>query len=77
MRGLGLFIGIEFVSDRESRTPDAATASAAVEALKAEGILLSTDGPEHNVIKIKPPLPFDRENANSISVALSRFLTRR
>jgi 4-aminobutyrate aminotransferase-like enzyme len=77
VRGLGLFIGIEFVSDREARTPDAATASAAVEALKAEGILLSTDGPDHNVIKIKPPLPFDRENANSISIALNRFLTFR
>jgi 4-aminobutyrate aminotransferase-like enzyme len=76
VRGLGLFIGIEFVSDRETRTPDAATASAAVEALKAEGILLSTDGPDHNVIKIKPPLPFDQENAGQITRALDAWLGR-
>ena len=77
VRGLGLFIGIEFVSGRDTRTPDAATASAAVEALKAEGILLSTDGPDHNVIKIKPPLPFDRENAGQITRALDAWLGRR
>ncbi|MEZ4699353.1 MAG: aminotransferase class III-fold pyridoxal phosphate-dependent enzyme [Rhodothermales bacterium] len=77
VRGLGLFIGIEFVTDRDTRSPDAETASAAVEALKEQGILLSTDGPDHNVIKIKPPMPFDRENAGQVTRALDAWLERR
>jgi 4-aminobutyrate aminotransferase-like enzyme/Ser/Thr protein kinase RdoA (MazF antagonist) len=64
VRGRGLFLGIELVNDRETLVPAAAEARAIVERMKEEGILLSTDGPLHNVIKIKPPLPFSRENAD-------------
>jgi 4-aminobutyrate aminotransferase-like enzyme len=32
--------------------------------MKEQGVLLSTDGPRHNVIKIKPPLVFDRADAD-------------
>ncbi len=74
VRGLGLFLGIEFVSDGETRTPDAATARAAVEAMREQGVLLSTDGPDHNVIKIKPPLPFDAANADTVVSLLDAVL---
>ncbi|HTP34385.1 MAG TPA: aminotransferase class III-fold pyridoxal phosphate-dependent enzyme, partial [Candidatus Acidoferrales bacterium] len=63
VRGQGLFIGIEFVRDRETREPAAEEAAAIVEAAREHGILLSTDGPFHNVIKIKPPLVFSRADA--------------
>jgi 4-aminobutyrate aminotransferase-like enzyme/Ser/Thr protein kinase RdoA (MazF antagonist) len=66
VRGQGLFIGIEFVRDRDTREPAAEEASAVVEALKERGILLSTDGPFHNVIKIKPPLVFSRADAELV-----------
>jgi 4-aminobutyrate aminotransferase-like enzyme len=56
VRGAGLFLGVELVGDRETREPATAAASAAIEAAKAHGVLLSTDGPAANVIKIKPPL---------------------
>ena len=74
VRGAGLFLGIEFVKDRETRTPDAEKASAAVEAMKQRGVLLSTDGPAHNVIKITPPIVFGREHADLLADNLEAVL---
>ncbi len=59
VRGRGLFVGIELVRNAQSREPAADEARAIVNAAKQEGILLSTDGPCGNVIKIKPPLVLD------------------
>ncbi len=64
VRGQGLFIGIELVRDRETLEPAAAEAEALVNRMKDRGILLSTDGPNHNVIKIKPPIVFSRADAD-------------
>ena len=63
VRGLGLFLGIELVRDRDTLEPAGAEASALVDRMKDAGILLSTDGPFHNVIKIKPPMVFSRADA--------------
>ncbi|MDR3698480.1 MAG: aminotransferase class III-fold pyridoxal phosphate-dependent enzyme [Candidatus Sulfopaludibacter sp.] len=64
VRGQGLFIGVELVRDRETREPAASEASALVNRMKDRGILLSTDGTHHNVIKIKPPIVFSRSDAD-------------
>ena len=56
VRGLGLFLGFELPHERE--------ATALVNRMKDRGVLLSTDGPLHNVIKIKPPLVFSRADAD-------------
>jgi 4-aminobutyrate aminotransferase-like enzyme/Ser/Thr protein kinase RdoA (MazF antagonist) len=74
VRGQGLFLGIEFVRGRATKEPDAAKASAVVEAMKDRGILLSTDGPFHNVIKIKPPIVFSREDADLLLHELEQAL---
>jgi 4-aminobutyrate aminotransferase-like enzyme len=63
VRGQGLFIGAEFVRDRGVKTPDSLRAKAVVEAMKARHVLLSTDGPDDNVLKIKPPIVFSQANA--------------
>jgi len=63
VRGMGLFLGIEFVTDPDSLAPAPDIATYVVERLKSHRILLSTDGPQHNVIKIKPPLPFSQADA--------------
>ncbi len=76
VRGKGLFIGIELVSDRETLAPAAAETTEIVERMKDRGILLSIDGPLHNVIKIKPPLVFDRGNAEQLATALDDVLSR-
>ncbi len=63
VRGSGLFIGIEFVLDRESLTPATKETKRIVEEMKKRKILLSTDGPYQNVIKFKPPMVFSLGNA--------------
>jgi 4-aminobutyrate aminotransferase-like enzyme len=74
VRGLGLFIGVELVDDPERRSPETDLAERMVLALRREGILISSDGPDHNVIKIKPPLPFSIADADRLAVAVDRFL---
>ena len=74
MRGLGLFIGVELVRDRETLEPAAVEASYIVERMKQEGILLSIDGPLHNVLKLKPPIVFSMEDADFLVRTLDRIL---
>jgi 4-aminobutyrate aminotransferase-like enzyme len=74
VRGLGLFIGVELVADRQTRAPDAAAASYLANRMRDCGILVSTDGPDHNVIKIKPPLCFGHEDADRLVATLDRLL---
>jgi 4-aminobutyrate aminotransferase-like enzyme/Ser/Thr protein kinase RdoA (MazF antagonist) len=63
VRGHGLFIGAELVKDRVTMEPAVPEIDIIVEKMKERGFLLSTDGPWHNVLKIKPPMPFSKENA--------------
>lgn len=74
VRGLGLFLGAECVLDRETLAPAPTQAAYIVNRLRDHGILLSTDGPFHNVLKIKPPLVFSRENADFLVATLERVL---
>jgi len=74
VRGLGLFLGIDLVTDRESRAPAAKQASYIVNRLREEGILAGTDGPHHNVIKLRPPLCFTTENANHFTATFNKIL---
>ena len=63
VRGRGLFVGFEMVRDPESREPAAREARRLVNRLREFRILNSTDGPDANVIKLKPPLPFSCTDA--------------
>lgn len=55
VRGSGLFIGVEIIKG-PSLEPDSQTAKEICHYLRLNGVLLSTDGPDDNVLKIKPPL---------------------
>jgi 4-aminobutyrate aminotransferase-like enzyme/Ser/Thr protein kinase RdoA (MazF antagonist) len=74
VRGLGLFVGIELVRNRVTLEPAAAEASYIAERMRDHGILISTDGPLHNVLKIKPPLVFSAANADRLVATLDRIL---
>ncbi len=63
-RGAGLFLGIELVRDRLSLEPADWEARYIVERMKQRGFLLSTEGPLHNVLKLKPPIIFRREHVD-------------
>jgi 4-aminobutyrate aminotransferase-like enzyme len=74
VRGSGLFVGVELVRDRETLVPAAAEASYVANRMREEGILLGTDGPYHNVVKIRPPMPFDVSNADRLVETLDHVL---
>jgi len=74
VRGRGLFLGAELVMDHERRTPAPAQATYVANRLCERGILVSTDGPFRNVLKIKPPLVFNRADADLLSDTLDEVL---
>lgn len=74
VRGMGLFLGIEFVKDIDTLAPAKDIAAYVVNRMKNRGILLSTDGPYQNIIKIKPPLVFTKENADFLTTNLEPIL---
>jgi 4-aminobutyrate aminotransferase-like enzyme len=74
VRGNGLFVGVELAADREKRIPNGAAAGYVANRMRELGVLLSTDGPDHNVLKIKPPLCFSRSDADLLSETLDRVL---
>jgi 4-aminobutyrate aminotransferase-like enzyme len=70
VRGQGLFLGIELTNpDLKPQTQKAAYLA---NRMKDLGILMSTDGKEVNVMKIKPPLVFSRSQADMLLEALKR-----
>jgi 4-aminobutyrate aminotransferase-like enzyme len=66
VRGVGLYVGVEMVGDRETKEPDAAAATAVVNALRRRRVLISATGPCGNVLKIRPPLVFGRADAERL-----------
>jgi 4-aminobutyrate aminotransferase-like enzyme len=74
VRGLGLFVGIELVLDRATLTPAADEASYIANRMRDRGILLSTDGPFHNVLKIKPPMVFNEADADFLVETFNEIL---
>ncbi|XP_032885286.1 5-phosphohydroxy-L-lysine phospho-lyase-like isoform X1 [Amblyraja radiata] len=75
VRGVGLFIGVELVKDRQQRTPATEEAEYVVARLKKEFIVISSDGPDGNVLKIKPPMCFNMEDAQFIVEKVDSVLT--
>jgi 4-aminobutyrate aminotransferase-like enzyme/Ser/Thr protein kinase RdoA (MazF antagonist)/murein DD-endopeptidase MepM/ murein hydrolase activator NlpD len=74
VRGAGLFLGVELVTDRATLEPATAAAGYVANRMRDEGILLGTDGPLHNVVKIRPPMPFDRADGARLVETLDRVL---
>ncbi len=75
VRGLGLFIGAELVKDRVTREPAADEAGVVIEKMKDRGFLISTDGPDHNVLKIKPPMVLTADDVDATLEALDEVLS--
>ena len=75
VRGSGLFFGVELVRDRQTLEPAGEEASLVANRMRECGILLGTDGPFHNVVKIRPPMPFSECDADLLVATLDRILT--
>lgn len=74
VRGAGLFVGIELVRNRKTLEPAGAEAAFIADRMRDLGVLLGTDGPYHNVIKIRPPMPFSMDDADLLAAVLGRIL---
>jgi 4-aminobutyrate aminotransferase-like enzyme/Ser/Thr protein kinase RdoA (MazF antagonist) len=74
VRGSGLFLGLDLVLDRGSRAPAPLQAAYVVNRLRECGILTGTDGPHHNVTKLRPPLIISESDADLLTTALENIL---
>ena len=75
VRGHGLFLGIELVNNRETREPAGIEASYLANRMREMGFLMSTDGPNNNVMKIKPPMCFSTTDADLLIETLDEVLS--
>jgi len=74
VRGSGLFLGVELVWDRTTLEPAGAEAAYVVDRLRENGVLAGTDGPHHNVIKLRPPLIVSNADADLLVAVLDEVL---
>lgn len=74
VRGAGLFVGVELVSERAARTPARALTSFVVNRMRDKGVLLSACAMGHNVLKIRPPLVLTQQQAGLVIDALDQSL---
>lgn len=77
VRGMGLFIGAELVDDRATRAPATRQTAHVVNRLREERILIGSEGPHDNVLKIRPPLCFTIQDADFLLDRLDRILRER
>jgi 4-aminobutyrate aminotransferase-like enzyme len=75
VRGRGLMVGVDLVSDRASREPATDLAKRVMNEMRERGVLVSTTGREGNVLKIRPPLVVGEAEADLIVATLDASLT--
>jgi 4-aminobutyrate aminotransferase-like enzyme len=74
VRGHGLFIGVEMM--RDEKTPATSEVSDLMEFALSKGVLLSCDGPDNNVLKIKPPLIINTAQVDHLTNVISDWLSQ-
>jgi len=75
VHGMGLYLGVELVRDRETQEPAEDEALAICERMRELGVIVQPTGDGNNVLKVKPPLCLDRRSADLVIDALERTLT--
>jgi 4-aminobutyrate aminotransferase-like enzyme len=72
VRGSGMFLGVELM--HSNKIEATSWAKAIKNGLRKKNVLIGTDGPKDNVLKIKPPLPFNSDNANELTEKIHDLL---
>ena len=75
IRGVGMFSGIELVTDHATKAPATEAAGLVINHMRQMGVLASTDGPMDNVLKFKPPMVFGRAEADLLCAAIESGLS--
>lgn len=74
VRGTGMVFGAELVLDRKTKAPATRYADRVANAMRRRGVLLSTLGRNRNTLKIRPPMPFDKEHVDLLIETLDEVL---
>jgi 4-aminobutyrate aminotransferase-like enzyme len=75
VRGAGLFVGVDIVTDRDTNTPDGDATLRVVNHMRRRRVLISASGPRGSVLKVRPPLPFSIGDADRMLESLAVVLT--
>ena len=75
VRGAGFFFGIELVSNRSNKTSAPDTTARIVDRMRENGILMGQTGLNRQVLKIRPPMPFSRDNVDQLMSVLDESLS--
>lgn len=76
VRDKGLFFGVELVEDHASKAPAESAARQVVNAMRHEGVLISSIGRQGQILKLRPPMPFQREHADRVLECLDKCLAQ-
>jgi 4-aminobutyrate aminotransferase-like enzyme len=74
VRGRGLVTGVDLVRDRETKEPARAETLRVLDGMRDKGVLIGDGGEYGNVLKIRPPLVFQREHTDILVAALAEVL---
>ena len=76
VRGTGLALGVELVTDRKTLAPAKAQTARLLNLMRDEGVLIGSEGVLGNILKIRPPIVLQREHADLAIAALDRSLAK-
>ena len=74
VRGMGLMLGIELVTDRKTKEPASQAAADAMEMCKERGLIIGKGGLYGNTLRIKPPMCITKDDANFMVDCLEEVL---
>ena len=74
VRGIGLFLGVEIITNIQTKEPGTLEAEYICNRLREKRILVGLEGPYDNVIKIRPPLCVDKDDINTFLKFFSNIL---
>jgi len=74
VRGIGLMLGVELVTDRQTKEPAKAEAATVMEELKKRQVLIGKGGLFGNVLRIKPPMCITKDDASYLVAMLDEVL---
>jgi 4-aminobutyrate aminotransferase-like enzyme len=74
VRGSGLFVAVELVEDRDSRTPASSMTASIVNELRHRGVLTSSIGRDDNILKFRPPMVIRASDIDLMLEALDASL---
>lgn len=74
VRDLGMFFALELVSNRQDKTPAPEQAKLIMNLMRQRGVLISKIGLYDNILKLRPPMPFQPEHADLLLETLDSVL---